>query len=240
MEYDFAICYFGLPRSVKYVYESHNANIFNVLKEKGLTYKIFMHSWKTKDSNQRVWQHTIRQKIDYDEYKLLNPDEYKLDSQEEFFETINMDDYYYEEEKKKEWIPKLLKNHICALGSQMRVYKMVKNDSNKYKYVMIIRPDAFFPNPLPIDKIIPLKDKEFMISDHRHYEGLNDRFCICNEIDSDIYMCRLDKMKDFRRNTGRITAERYLKYAMKNHNCNVKKIKWDFDLARPDGSYAKV
>ena len=79
-----------------------------------------------------------------------------------------------------------------------------------------------------------------MISDHRHYEGLNDRFCICNEIDSDIYMCRLDKMKDFRKNTGRITAERYLKYAMKNHDCNVKKVKWDFDLARPDGSYSKV
>ena len=116
MEYDFAICYFGLPRSVKYVYESHNTNVFNVLKEKGLTYKIFMHSWKTKDSNQRVWQHTIRQKIDYDEYKLLNTDEYKLDSQEEFFETINLDDYYYEQEKKKEWIPKFLKNHICACG----------------------------------------------------------------------------------------------------------------------------
>ena len=48
-------------------------NVYNVLKEKGLTYKIFMHSWKTKDSNQRVWQHTIREKIDYDEYKLLPP-----------------------------------------------------------------------------------------------------------------------------------------------------------------------
>ncbi len=240
MEYDFAVCYFGLPRSVKHVYESHYTNIFNILKEKGLTYKIFMHSWKTKDNNQRVWQHTIREKIDYDEYKLLNPDEYKVESQEDFIATINMDDYYYEHEKKKEWLPKLLKNHICALGSQMRVHDMMNNDINTFHNVMIIRPDARFTTPIPIDKILPLKEKEFMISDHRHYEGLNDRFCICSKEYSDIYMCRLNKMKDFRKNTGRITAERYLKYAMKNHDCIVKKIKWDFDLVRPDGSVAKV
>ena len=44
--YDIAICYFGLPRSVKYVYESHQKYIYDVLDDKCITYKKFMHSIK--------------------------------------------------------------------------------------------------------------------------------------------------------------------------------------------------
>ena len=72
--YDIAICYFGLPRSVKYVYESHQKYIYDVLNDKGITYKKFMHTWKTGDGSQRVWRFKTREKIDYEEYKLLNPD----------------------------------------------------------------------------------------------------------------------------------------------------------------------
>ncbi len=113
--YDIAICYFGLPRSVKYVYESHKKYIYDVLDDNGISYKKFMHTWKTGDGSQRVWRFKTKEKIDYDEYKLLNPDVYVIESQDEFMNTITMGDYYYEDERKKEWDKTLLKNHICAL-----------------------------------------------------------------------------------------------------------------------------
>lgn len=234
--YDIAICYFGLPRSVKYVYESHKKYIYDVLDDKGITYKKFMHTWKTGDGSQRVWRFKTREKIDYEEYKLLNPDVYVIESQDDFMNTINMSDYYYEDERKKEWDKTLLKNHICALGSENRVYDIMKNSGDNFKYVMAIRPDAEFLHPLPLEKIFPLKDNEFVISDHRHYEGYNDRFMISNINSAHIYLTRLNEMKDGRKESGRITAEKYLKYTFKKHDSNIKKIQFPFNLIRPDGS----
>jgi len=236
MSYDIAICYFGLPRSVKHVFKSHEDFIYRVLEQNNITYKKFMHTWKTSDNSQRVWRYKTKEKIDYDEYKLLEPDYYTVESQDEFMETINMNDYYYEEERKKEWDKTLLKNHICALGSEKRVFEMVKETGLKFKYVMVIRPDSKFDMNIPIHKMLDLKEKEFSISDHRHYEGYNDRFTICNFDDAHIYLNRIDEMKDGRAESGRITAEKYLKYTFKKHSCLVKKIKFPFQLIRPDGT----
>jgi hypothetical protein len=86
MEYDFAIIYFGLTRSVKKTYESHHKNIFDILKKNGLTYKTFMHTWKTKNNTQNIGENLISQKIDYLEYKLLSPDFYIIEDEEEFLE----------------------------------------------------------------------------------------------------------------------------------------------------------
>ena len=234
-DYDIAICYFGLPRSVQFVFKSHIEFIYNVLDEKKITYKKFMHTWKTGDGSQRVWRYKTREKINYEEYKLLEPHYYKIESQDEFMETINMNDYYYEQERKKEWDRTLLKNHICALGSEKRVFEMVKESGLKFKYVMVIRPDSKFEMNIPIDKMLDLKEKEFSISDHRHYEGYNDRFMISNFNDAHIYLNRIDEMKEGRSVSGRITAEKYLKYTLKKHSCIVKKVRFPFQLIRPDG-----
>ena len=234
--YDIAICYFGLPRSVKHVYTSHEEHIYKVLDENGYTYKRFMHTWKTGDNCQRVWRYNAREKIDYEEYKLLNPDVYSIESQDDFMSGITMSDYYYDAEKKREWDKVLLKNHVCALGSEKRVYQMVNDSGDTFKYVIVIRPDAEFIQDLPVNKIFPLGVKEFAISDHRHYEGYNDRFMVANYADSHIYMERLDDMKSARASGGRITAENYLKRTFKRHGCCVKKVRFPFDLIRPDGS----
>ena len=82
MHYNFAIVYFGLTRSTKKVYKSHYDNIFNHLKANNYTYKTFMHTWKTKNNQQKIWCKTIKQEIDYNEYKLLNP--YKLYGEKNF------------------------------------------------------------------------------------------------------------------------------------------------------------
>ena len=163
MEYDFAIVYFGLTRSTKKVFKSHINNVFNQLRYNRLTYKTFMHTWKTSDNKQKVWQNTIEKEIDYDEYKLLYPDFYKIDCQDEFIQTIDMNDYFYKEvwdkegdKKHGEWLPGLIKNHLCALESMKRGLEMVEEFvkvGNKFKYVMFVRPDVLISSVLPLQQI---------------------------------------------------------------------------------------
>ena len=43
-----AICFSGMPRNFKSVYDSHKKNIFDVLKENNFNYDIFIHTWDNK------------------------------------------------------------------------------------------------------------------------------------------------------------------------------------------------
>ena len=54
------------------------------------TYKKFMHTWKTKDNKQHVWDKIIENEIDHSEYELLNPDFYTIDEQEDFINAANI------------------------------------------------------------------------------------------------------------------------------------------------------
>jgi hypothetical protein len=62
--YNVAIIYFGLTRSTKKVYQTHLQHIDTVIRNQSLTYKKFMHTWKTKDNKQKVWENTIPQEIE--------------------------------------------------------------------------------------------------------------------------------------------------------------------------------
>jgi len=243
MEYDIAFCYWGLPRAVKYTHENQKKMIYDNIQKQKLSYKIFMHTWSIEGNVQRVWQNNCKEKIDYEEYKLLNPDFYEITSQDDFLKTINMDDYFYKHiweekghNKDGEWIPKLIKNHICALGSLRNVYNMVENSGLKFKHIIFIRPDAYFTEPFQIEKYIPLKDKTIIIPNFDHCEGYNDRFSICNYEDAHIYALRLKDIAEFRKKKGRIVSEKYLRYTLNQHKIMIQKeqnIK--FKLANPDG-----
>ena len=86
MEYDFAIIYWGMTRSTKKIYKSHYKKIFHILDEANLSYKKFMHTWKTNENY--IWEHKSNTPIDYEEYKLLSPMHYNIDDQDEFLNSI--------------------------------------------------------------------------------------------------------------------------------------------------------
>ena len=247
MEYDIGFCYWGLPRAIKHTYKNHENMVYNKMKEANLSYKIFMHTWSIEGDTQRVRQYNCKEKIDYDEYKLMNPDFYEINSQEEFLTNINMDDYFYKDIwttkghcGNGEWVEKLVKNHLCALGSLRNVYNMVENAVNekgyKFKYIIFIRPDAYFTQPIQVDKTFPLKENTIVIPNFDHCEGYNDRFAICNYEDANIYALRLKDIAEFRKNKGRIVSEKYLKYTLNNSKLNIKKEGTiTFKLTDPNG-----
>lgn len=92
----------------------------------------------------------ITAKIDYSEYKLLSPDYYKLDNEDEFLESINMNDYFYKDvwqnighSSNGEWLPKMVSNHLCMLESQKQGFAMVKESilkGDRFKFIIFIRP----------------------------------------------------------------------------------------------------
>jgi len=242
MEIDFAICYYGLTRSTQRVYETHFSNVFNVLKNHGLTYKTFIHTWKTQDNKQQIRETVVHQEINYTEYALLNPDVYKLDSQEEFLSTINMDNYFYEDIYEAsgncisgEWIPSLVQNHVCALESQKRSLELAEafmNDGTTFKHVMFIRPDVMIQNKLPVTNILANSDA-LSIPDYGHSEGLNEQFAITNWSLAALYGKRINELTEFRKQNGRIIPEKYVKYIVDKYSIPVNKIPFLCIIIRP-------
>jgi hypothetical protein len=239
MEYDFAIIYFGLTRSVKKTYETHQKYLYDVLKKNNITYKTFMHTWKTKDHTQNVWEQTISQKIDYSEYNLFLPDFYNLDDEGEFLESINMDMYFYKDvwEKKGhapdgEWLPRMVSNHVCMLESQKRGLSMVKSSGDKFKFIMFIRPDITIHNELPIDSILSNADK-IHLPNHSHHEGKNDQFAIIKYEDAYFFGNRIDELSDFRKENGRIVGEKYCKFIISKYNMKINEIDFQYSITRP-------
>jgi hypothetical protein len=235
MDYDFAIIYFGLTRSVRKTHETHKKHVFDILAKENLTYKTFMHTWKTTNDVQNVWDKVIPQKIDYSEYKLLSPDFYMLDDENKFLESLNMDDYYYKHEEDKEWIPKMVSNHLCMLESQKRGFGMVKESilkGDKFKFIMFIRPDITIHNDLNISKILANHNK-ILVPDHDHHEGINDQFAIMNYEYAQLYGNRIDEIADFRKANGRIVGEKYCKFIIIKYRMELSELNFNYSITRP-------
>ena len=75
-----AICYFGLTRSTRQVYQSHHKNLFNILKRNCVSFEVFLHTWKTEHT--WCWANELSIPNDYKEHKYLNPNYYQILHQE--------------------------------------------------------------------------------------------------------------------------------------------------------------
>jgi len=234
-----AICYFGLTRSLKEVYLSHFEYLFNSLEENNVDYDIFMHTWALK-GKQRFWYAESDIPLDYDQYHLLNPNYYRIDNQDAFTESLDMSKYFYEDVwlakgncGEGEWDRFLVLNHLCALESQKRVIDMVLSSNNHYDFIMYVRPDVLFKNPLNVNEILQLKNEEIIFPEGNDFEGYNDRFAILTFASAPIYGKRIEHIADFRCNNGRIVSEKYLKYIVDKNHLNVRRIHIEFDIVRP-------
>jgi hypothetical protein len=232
-----AICYWGMTRSTRFVYKTHESNLYDVLKDNNIDYDIFMHTWET--DNNIVWEKKYDNPIDYEEYKLLNPTYYEKQKQDEFLDTIIFNNYFDEElynkygDSQHEWIPTLIRNHLCALESQKRVYHMVLKTKEDYDYILFVRPDVKIENNF--DHTILNEDFDIVIPSDVHNEGYNDTFAIIPFKKAEKYSTRIDEIIDFRKNNGRIVSEKYVKFIIDKYYQNVKQTHFFMKLIRPDG-----
>lgn len=225
----FAICYHGMTRSTRFVYQSHIDNIFNIITEKNATYDVYLHTWRS--NNNMVWEKNIPIPNDYTEHLFLQPKDYQLDEQDEYLNSINFNDYYYP--NTQEWIPELIRNYLCALESKKRCFTMCKKTNIKYDYVIFVRPDALIKTKLPYDYIISSSslNSPIFIPNDNWYQGYNDRFAITRFNIAEHYAYKIDEMKYYRQNINYIVAERYCKWIVDKYY-TINPIEFKFDLIR--------
>ena len=235
-----AICYFGMTRSTRFVYQSHIDNIFNVIIENNSTYDVYLHTWRTNYNN--VWDKNYSIPNDYTEHLFLNPKGYQIDDEREFISSLNKNDYYHSNTK-KEWLPYLILNHLCSLESQKRCFTMCINSNVKYDYVIFVRPDALINDKLPYNDIFSKNVSpspspslpSIFIPNNNSYQGYNGMFAITSFDIAHYYAFRIDEIKYYRKNIDYIVAEKYLKYIVDKYY-QVIPIEFKFDLIRPDNT----
>ena len=236
MKKSVAVCYWGMTRSTKHIYQSHYRYLFNILN-KNVNYDIFMHTWETEHN--LIWGEKSNIPIDYDEYKLLKPNYFKRDNQNDFLNSLNFENYFNEELFKKyggdtphEWRPELIRNHLCALESQKRVTDMVLNNDKNYDYIIYIRPDVMLQNNFNIEWL-NIEPNSISIPNDEHHEGLNDRFAIVPYNNCAYYGKRIDEIIEFRKNNGRIVSEKYVKFIINKYYPKINFINFKFIIVRP-------
>ena len=235
MEYDFAIVYFGVTRSIKKIHESHVRYIIDTIHGKNLTCKTFMHIWEINNIGNELENMTHKDAEHADQ--CLSSDECQLDNRNAFLETVNMDLYFYKDVWEKsgplgEAIPYSILNHVYMLESQKRGVSMV-NDAvikgDTFKFVMFIRPDSIIQNELPIDDILAGYDK-IHVPNHSHSLGINDQCAIMKYEYAPIYGNRIDGLEDFRKNHGKIIGEVYCKFIIDTHRMEMNEINFNYSI----------
>jgi hypothetical protein len=186
-----------------------------------------------------VWDKVLDNRLNPKDVELLHPVMYKIEDQNVFKQSLNMDDYYYTHDIINEWQLPLLENHLCALESLKRVSSLMLSSGKTYDYVMFIRPDAKITNALPIGQILDhfsLLKKTIILPNFDHFEGYNDRFAMMRYGDVTAYSHRIDNIKEYRKEHGRIVSEKYCKYSIDKCYDDVKFIDFKFELVRSNRS----
>jgi hypothetical protein len=235
-----AICYYGMTRSLKSTYKSHENFLFNILKANYIRYEIFMHTWNTGIYN-IIGDKVSDVPIDYEQYKVLNPNYYQINNQNEFINTINLEDYFNNDlytangnTSKGDWNPKLILNHLCSLESIKRVTKLVEDsDVSRFDTVIYIRPDIQLLNEFSMNWFIYFNPTQLMLLNYDHNEGYNDKFAVLHLENYKAYGYRIDTIKEFHKTKGRITPEKFVKYTVLRNYKQIKFIDLQVKIIRP-------
>jgi hypothetical protein len=97
---------------------------------------------------------------------------------------------------------------------------------------MFIRPDITIHNDLPLYTILVNHDR-IQIPNHSHFEGIQDQVAILNYEHACIYGRRIDELAEFRKNHGKIVAEKYCKFIISKYNMVVNDLDFQYVITRP-------
>lgn len=233
-----AICFWGLTRSLKYTINSIHKNIFDVLKNRNIEYKIFLHTYKVNKQycNKRANEYNI--KLDNEEYKLLNPDYYLVQQQESIEEKINFKSF---RTFKDPWNTnyETMDNFILAMYSKKQLYKLIKNCKYNFTHYLFIRPDVEYLNNFNIEWLYNIKDNDIYVPEfHFNYYRFNDRMCLTkNDNIFKIYCCIYDYMLDYSKNNYLHSESMIRNILQKNiKNINIVPISFYFNRIRANGN----
>ena len=173
--------------------------------------------------------------MDNEEHKLLNPDYFEMDDQDEMKKKINMSQY---RSKPDPWNTQYnsVDNFILGQYSKSRIVAMIDETKFQYDYVIYIRPDCLYIDPFNLDFLKHATNKAICIPNFHLFGkyNFNDRFSITNMTTYKAYgnlfhdMLRISKIQS-------LHAETILGERISNHHLNVVRIPFRFSRVRCNG-----
>ena len=230
-----AIGFFGITRSLKFTISSIKKKILNIFHENNIEYDIFIHTYYLSNYT-NIRTNENMNKVDNDEYKLLNANYVEIDNQDKIKENINMLLY---RTHKDPWNTNYnsVDNFILAQYSKSKLVNMINKTNVNYNYIIYMRPDCLYLEKFNIDFFKYVNDNTICIPNFHLYGkyNFNDRFCITNmktyKIYGDIfkYLLNISKKES-------LHSETILGKIMNDNKLNIIKIKFNFSRIRSNGN----
>jgi len=230
-----ALVFWGLTRSLNKTYPNIKNKIFDHLKNNKIEYKIFLHTYYFKGllNDKRTGEKNV--KLNFDEYKLLQPDYYKIDNQDEIKKQININKYL---KFKYAYINKTSENLICALYSQLQATLLLEQSTEKFDYIWYIRPDVIFKDIFPLRWLKWVNSNRFIVPLFAGCKGINDRMAVLNTDQALIYGKRfyqIEKYGNLIKGKQKFSSERFLKWVTNKYK--VKRVNYLFKRLRSNGNF---
>lgn len=215
------ICFYGLvQRSLKYTIESIETNIINILKSNNIEYDIYLHTYNSNICHSiRSGENNIS--VNPDDYKLLNPYHFIIESYEKADNFIN-----YKKYKDKTFNDNYntMLNWIREMYSIKQVTTLWQDKKNEYDFFLYLRPDLIYVTTLPIVYI----QKKLNMSYNKNIlftvpwgksNGLNDFIGIGN-YNAIVYWANRIYTFDEYMTTINYNAEKHIQFICEKYNIN--------------------
>jgi hypothetical protein len=230
-----AICFIGLCRTTNYTITSIEKYIYRALDKLNIKYDIYLHTYEINKEYNNEWSNEKNVKINNDNWKLLRPNQYIIENEDEV--SINLDLFKYRT-MGDPWNTKFisLDNVILSLWSAYQVTQLWKNSNIDYDAVIYLRPDILYLKPLEPEFFNKIYENNILLPDFEEFP-INDRFAIGNPRVMQIYGERFINAYSYSL-SKQLHAESYLNYILNINNIIIDKIHFRFCRIRMDGSNA--
>ena len=243
-----ALCFWGLTRSLKYTNHSIQEKIINILKNASIMttndqneqivdtieLTIFLHTYKFKSKYNNPRAKEVGLELDFDDYKLLNADFVQIDDQDEIKKQLNLQQYRTHIDP---WNSNYIcvDNFICAMYSKQQLGKMVTESGQEFDRIIFLRPDVRYINKFDVSWLSIVDDEKICIPGFALFPDFNDRFCIANYKNAQIYCNLFDKMLKYSKRFP-LHSERFQSHCLRQiYNLRIYFIPFYFNRTRANG-----
>ena len=240
-----AVCFWGLARSLDYTLPSIEENLFQPLRDAGIEFNIFLHTYTLYRlyNNTRAGESRIQLKNTA--WKQLQPTASIIENQDRVDQQLQLELYRskgdpWGDEPTAAQMPfETLNNHVRALWSLHQVTTLWETSGQTFDAVIYARPDVHYLRRLQIQWLQEGKEGVCTMPNFHLTNGCNDRFAIGKPSVMKVYGHRFKDALEFSRHT-QLHSEKYLSQVLSYNNISIEHIHFPFRRVRADGTVAQA
>ncbi|KAG5189549.1 hypothetical protein JKP88DRAFT_206066 [Tribonema minus] len=242
----YALCFFGLIRSLQWTLDSIERHILAQLQSNAtVRYDVFVHTYRAaRLDNPRAGETGVAHADPIADVQRLHPTRYLITSQDDL-DMVYPDVHLL---SPLEWLYNentTIQNIFRAQNSLSLSWAVMANYAAEhhidYAGVVILRPDVLYLRDLDIVRQGILPEHTVFVANFGHYGGCNDRFAYGHASAMRVYAHRLDTMVGSTALPAkRVNSEQLLVHHLQAHNINVTLVDMLFARIRSTGQVPRL